>query len=159
MVKNSKSPELAEDRLLEKISIPADVITSCWLWTGSVDKNGYGTLRSRGKYTRPHRELYRLVKGEPGQLYVCHTCDNRLCANPQHLFLGSPKDNQKDMADKGRSCRGSRKFNAKLFEEAIPTIRKMLDAGRSQAFIAELFGVAQQTIHSVASGRTWRHIK
>jgi hypothetical protein len=75
----------------------------CWLWTGSLDLKGYGTVRRRGKTARAHRVAYQLWVGDiPNGLHVLHRCDLRSCCNPQHLWLGTHADNMRDMATKGR---------------------------------------------------------
>ncbi|MDO7847580.1 HNH endonuclease [Hymenobacter sp. M29] len=77
----------------------------CWEWTGYKNPKGYGYLMVKaGKPTGAHRFSYELHKGPiPKGLFVCHTCDNPVCSNPDHLFLGTVKDNTQDMVKKGRS--------------------------------------------------------
>jgi hypothetical protein len=78
--------------------------TGCWLWTRSLRPGcGYGQLKEGGRMRFAHRVAYELFVGPIGHgLYVCHRCDVKVCVNPDHLFLGTPKDNAQDMIRKGR---------------------------------------------------------
>jgi hypothetical protein len=104
------------DRFMSKIEfIPEH---SCWEWLGAKSQSGkgYGILRIGGKNTGAHRISYQIFKGPiPKDLFVLHTCDNRGCVNPMHLFLGSLSDNVQDMYRKGRGNRpNSRKKQCPL---------------------------------------------
>lgn len=76
--------------------------SGCWEWTGSKDKDGYGKFSLNGDM-RAHRASYVLFIGKlKNGLFVCHSCDNPSCVNPEHLWQGTPKDNITDMYKKKR---------------------------------------------------------
>lgn len=76
---------------------------SCWIWTGGSRGNGYGAFKLNGKVVDAHRVSYMIHKGDiPDHKLICHTCDNRSCVNPDHLFIGTHSDNMQDCKSKGR---------------------------------------------------------
>jgi hypothetical protein len=78
---------------------------SCWPWLGARTEKGYGSYKDRrGRFLRSHRIVYELYYGEkiPDGLNVCHRCDNPICCNSKHLFLGTQKENIRDASSKGR---------------------------------------------------------
>jgi len=90
------------ERIMSNIKI--DNILGCWNWIGTKASHGYGLLRYNDKTQRAHRVSYKTFVGPiENNLYVLHKCDNKLCINPSHLFLGSQQDNIDDMHKKGRS--------------------------------------------------------
>ncbi len=131
---------------------------SCWLWLGAKGRNAgrtRGTFAINRKTLQAPRVAWELENGAiPKGLCVCHRCDNPLCVRPDHLFLGTQRDNMYDMIDKGRKA----KPKAKLQESDIPHILAAADVGKTKAEIGRAFGVAGSTIGQVLAGRTWRRI-
>jgi hypothetical protein len=83
----------------------------CWEFTGRLNTMGYGQIVYQGKFQLIHRISWRLNKGKiPNGLFVLHRCDNPLCFNPDHLFLGTQQDNLSDMRAKGRDYKVGRDY-------------------------------------------------
>lgn len=138
--------------------------TGCWLWTHSVTKcGGYAQLSVDGVAKRGNRLSYELYKGEiPKGLLVCHTCDMPSCINPDHLFLGTHKDNTMDMIRKGRdrfpgAKIGEKNVNSKLTERDVIKIRKMGGSVQRKVMM-KIFKVSLMTLYDVISRKTWTHI-
>lgn len=131
----------------------------CWPWLGTIDQDGYGRIFLSGKNCLAHRVIYALARGaEPGALLVCHSCDNRRCCNPAHLFLGTVADNQNDMVAKGRSRRGESCSHSKLTDVMVREIRRLAAAGHAQRSIARRFAVSQPNVGFIVRRETWRHV-
>lgn len=131
--------------------------TGCWEWIASFGSTGYGQMFFRGKPTKSNRISYILYKGEiPNGMCVCHTCDNTKCVNPDHLFLGTRKDNSADMSKKGRSCQGEKSHLSKLKEKDIVNIRKLLLNGYTQCQIAFMYNIDQSNVSYIKNRKTWR---
>lgn len=136
--------------LFEKRVIKQD---GCWDWKNKIHHSGYATLNFNNKSMMAHRASWILNKGDiPENKIVLHKCDNRKCSNPDHLFLGSQKDNVFDMHKKGR---GRNKLDFKDIKE----IKKRLRIGVPITRIAKDFNINRSTIYVIKSGKTWKHVK
>jgi hypothetical protein len=148
------------DQYFEERSMP-EPNSGCWIWLGATN-NGYGVARYRSKSKNAHRLSYELLNGVSviDGIDVCHKCDNRACVNPDHLFLGTRKENMQDCARKGRikpplPLMGDESPNSKLNASQVISIRS---DKRSQRQIAKAYGVNRGTIAAILHRKTWRHI-
>ncbi len=145
-------------------NIKKDQATGCWNWTSRIFvPGGYGQFKctSMRKMAFPaHRAAWMLLVGEiPKGLFVCHKCDNRLCCNPDHLFLGICKENMEDCVAKGRTDKGEDRHNAVLTEWAVQEMRRIrAERGTSYRKLAKMFGVCATNCHIVVNGMGWKHI-
>jgi hypothetical protein len=124
----------------------------CWLWTGHVQDNGYGGITFNRKPTRTHRVSWILHNGPiPDGLCVLHKCDVRHCCNPDHLYLGTYADNNKDAWER---LRQPTRTKLKLDVAQVKEIKSLLGTV-SQKELRERFGVSPSAISSIAVGRSW----
>jgi hypothetical protein len=148
------------DRLLAKIKRKRG--TGCWIWQGSLNPRGYGQMSAgrRGESPRlTHRVAWEFYCGEiPDDLCVLHKCDNRKCVNPDHLFLGTEKQNSEDMVRKNRESSGERHPYAKLTVRLVRRARRLHAAGVPMTHIAQMMDVSTGTIQHVVHRRTWKKV-
>ncbi len=133
----------------------------CWIWTGYLNPDGYGKLLANGERIAAHRYSYLLHTGKhPGDLEVCHKCDNPSCVKPDHLFLGTHEENMKDAAQKKRlpGAKGQRNSGNKYSEETIRAARDDLRAGISPYVVAKKHGISPALAYLVREGRAWKHL-
>lgn len=121
--------------------------SGCWEWTGYTNNNGYGVVRDYGRGNQlVHRAMYAWYNGEfDPEKWVLHTCDNRKCCNPKHLYLGTAVENAKDRDTRQRTF-------VKLTADDVIQVRKRHSEGESQSSIARSFGVSQPQICGIVNG-------
>jgi hypothetical protein len=141
---------------------------TCWIWRGTVQHGyGYGIFfRARPTGPRRHMQAHRLsYEFTTGHLpstkeHVCHHCDNPLCVNPAHLFIGSHQDNMNDCKRKHRSAWGERSGRAKLSTDDVIAIRQRAESSRNWDTYRELasqHGVTATHIYAIVKGLFWSH--
>lgn len=158
--------------------IKKNSITGCWEWSRTKNNFGYGMMGVSTDAILVHRYSWMHHYGEiPDGLIVCHKCDNPSCANPEHLFLGTHKDNVHDKISKGRdnyrrkTLRAKRvpkvkepskarsRSDTKLTPGQVKEIKFLLRGGVKQAHVAKKFSVSRTTILFIKQGKMWRHIE
>lgn len=131
---------------------------TCWIWRGSTYPNGYGCINFNGRNRSVHRYAYELKNGQtPIGFLICHSCDNKLCVNPDHLFLGTYKDNWQDAVNKGiiKPVTAVRKLTP---EQAIE-IRGKYQTGTYQvAQLSREYGIGPTSIRRIIDRETYREI-
>lgn len=147
---NMKRP--TADRFFEKVS---KSVNGCHEWTGCLMPNGYGQFHLNGKTAYAHRVAFELANSKEPSNFVLHTCDNRKCVNPDHLFAGSFADNMDDMVLKERQAHGERNGHHKLTAEQVKSIRQEVGLHRE---IGAKYGVTASLISMIRSGRIWRNV-
>lgn len=145
----------AKERLAHYTTV--DPKTGCHVWHGALQGRGYGQATDdNGRGIGAHRLAYQEFVGPiPKGLSVCHTCDNRACTNPKHLFLGTPLDNTLDAKAKERHPHGETHGCARLRAEDVRVIRK---SSLTQVELAKLFGVRQAHISRIICRQSWAHV-
>lgn len=149
---------------IERFSIP-EPMSGCWLWFGGFQTNPagmrYGTLSYGGQKWRAHRLSYEAFREPiPAGLYVCHSCDNSLCVNPEHLFVGTHQDNVDDRERKGRNRppRGEACGASKITQEIAAHIKWLLARGEPKRVIAAKFNISRRTVQSISAGTNWSYV-
>lgn len=136
----------------------------CWIWAGSKYRNGYGRVGAGRKgqgHLLAHRVSWTLHFGPiPSGLCVCHHCDNPPCVRPDHLFLGSVRDNAADRDAKGRwhTTVGEARTTAKLSDDRVRELRRRRDDGQTMQNLATEFGVSYSTVNAIVHRRKWAHV-
>lgn len=128
--------------------------SGCWRWIGRAYPNTYGRIGYNGTEICSHRLSWILHKGEiPAGLWVLHQCDNPPCVNPDHLFLGTHRDNEDDKMRKGRQMHGEGHYAAKLTLTLVDEIRRSEEKG---LHVAKRLGVSPGLVSLIRANRIWR---
>ncbi len=151
------------DRFWKSVKIGND--SDCWEWQAGKMQAGYGVIGVGRKILYTHRYSYELHNGPiPKGFFVCHHCDNPPCCNPDHLFLGTDRDNKHDMIKKGRNFipaprLGENHFGAKLTDNMVREIRIRSNQGEIGTALAREFGVRPAAISAIIRRRSWTHVE
>ena len=151
--------EYYKNKLLSKRQI--DPITGCWNWMGSKNSYGYGVVYRNKSPLTVHRlsAMIWLRFDLNSKLFVLHKCDNRKCFNPDHLFIGTQKDNMKDKTNKGRQIKGEECHTSKLIVEDVIEMR---DYWKNKEFskkdLADIYKVSYEHICDIIRRKYWKHI-
>lgn len=137
----------------------------CWEWQSYINDSGYGITRGRkNKAFRAHVMAYEFTYGPvPGNMFVCHKCDNRACCNPAHLFVGTPADNVRDMVEKGRVARdtgrrGELHGMSKVTDEGVREMRELARDGLSYAELGRRYGISDVQVSRIVRRMCWNHL-
>lgn len=147
------------DRIKERVTISD---RGCWLWNGPIFKDGYGAIgiKRTGQH-RAHRVSFAtFVSPIPAGMWVLHRCDTPSCVNPEHLFLGSARDNALDREAKGRANRahGASHHWAKHTARFVWAVRKLHKFGVSVQQLADLYREPYGSMHQLCKGKGWKAI-
>ena len=156
----NKYHEKIRNKILENI---IKTPSGCWEWQLSLRSTGYAQIVAFGKAQGGHRVSYRVFKGDfDEKLLICHTCDNRKCVNPDHLFCGTHKDNNFDMHVKNRQnyLVHENANRAKLTKEKVLEARRIYATGdHGCSFLAKKYKVTSRTIWCAIKGITWKNLE
>jgi len=128
--------------------------SECILWPGAKNDGGYPITWVNGKTVYKHREV---VKAQRGQV-VMHLCDNRACINPEHLRIGTPKENSQDMVNKNRQAKGESCGNSLYTEDCVRQVRS-LKGSLSSRKVAALFNMSKTNVLDIWNYKIWRHLE
>ncbi len=150
------SPQSLRETFIRRLEHYIEKSDGCWRWKGCLSTRGYGKIFFHRKHWSAHRAAWTVYKGSiPKGKIICHTCDNPQCTNPDHLFIGTFKDNTIDAAKKARLSRLG------MTVEDIRSIKKELIHTHYEDYkqIAKKYGLTEEYIKRIAKGERWSAIR
>ncbi len=167
-------------RDIERFWLYVNKTEGCWEWQSTIGTGGYGMFWLQGRSRIAHKVSYIIehsiaYDSIPSGIFVCHSCDNRRCVRPDHLWLGTTDDNMADMVAKGRSLKGARNAShiaggayqrgelngrAKLTPEQVIEIRRRSTTHYHGLWtqLAREYDVTPVAIRNIVKGKLWRHL-
>lgn len=153
------SPEFLLKSLRRRFSSRIIITERCWEWCGQIASTGYGRIRFGQLHTFAHRVSYSFFFGKiPRGLCVLHKCDNPRCVRPDHLFLGTKKDNTDDAVRKGRMPHGESHKLHKLSAAQVTEIRQRHSSGESRRALRTDFRISKSQVQRIVTAASWRHL-
>lgn len=145
-------------QLLSKVNMGA--ADACWLWKPPPAVNGYGQMNAAGQIRSAHHMMWELWNGRPVPkgFQLRHTCDVRRCCNPNHLLVGTAKENIQDMIERGNFHHGENHCHAIRTNAEVTEMRRLFAAGMSQAAIARRYGVRSSYVWRIVNRKIWRYV-
>lgn len=152
--------EIEDRKRIPRFWAKVEKTDTCWLWTGKRNRDGYGLSAFHYRCHPAHRVVWEMTYGPiPEGLRVCHHCDNPPCVRPDHLFLGTDRDNAADRHQKGRDARGERITRARLTAEQVRAIRARFAEGDIRMRdLATIHNIHPSAISRILAGRRWQHL-
>lgn len=145
----------------ERFWSKADKSGDCWIWTAGKSGCGYGMFElEERRPMKAHRMAWILTNGPLRKgLVVMHSCDRKLCVNPDHLVVGTPRQNTQDAAAKGLMPRGERNGNSRYTEDFVRDLRKQAARGISGYRLSKQLGIDRSVIDRIINRQSWRHVE
>lgn len=156
MRKVGRPAETLWDKVYRRLEYRDD--TGCIEWVGFIDQDGYGKVTHQYRNMPIHRAIWEIHIGPiPKDLVVRHSCDNRKCGRLDHLALGTPDDNSKDMVARNRQAKGeANKGGGKLTEAQVSFIKAAISTPNAE--LAHTYGVSKALIGQIKNRRIWTHV-
>lgn len=151
--KRDQSAQDTLDRFLRMCSPEPN--TGCWIWIGPIKSNGYGQFSMDKKSIMAHRAALQLHNRPVTGEIAMHKCNNKWCANPDHVVYGTQKQNWHAANDLGVTYRGERQHLAKITEDVV---RKIKNSSLRSAELARQMDIGPQIVYAIRQGKTWKHV-